>query len=248
MRFTMAALVVTVATLVGPSMTGAAPIHGPLYDHPDSLVQPSFSNSSPFNNGVGTSGWVDFVVLTAADFNDDFSGLGYVPTDAYVYAYQVFAFSVRPIIGLAMSVEVGSAHTIGSIKLVGGMDPTSAQFIDNGSTFLESFGFTGGEAQWFFAPGVEADQWSAGLVFSSPYLPVFRLVQALADYSDLPPGPYWANTHVPVPSGVPVPEPGSLMLVVVGGAVSGIRAWRLRRRTTEPHQPDPRWSRSAAAR
>ena len=57
-----------------------------LNGHVDAL--PGWTGTVAFDNG-NLQGNLDYAVFTAADFNANFLGDGYVPDDAVVYTYQI---------------------------------------------------------------------------------------------------------------------------------------------------------------
>ena len=195
----IAAVIVGAVILGNPSVSVA----GPFANHPDALSN-ELTGSAPFNDGVGHTGVVDYAVFTAGDFNANFSGFGYVPGDAFVYAYQMLATNgTYDITGFVVHLQ-GSANTIGTFKM-GDVAPSTTQFV-------------GAAAQWLFMTGLEDGQTSWALVFSSPELPIFGFGEILP-----PPIPYPNYVAVPIPYAAPVPEPGSLALLATGAATAYIR-------------------------
>ncbi len=148
----------------------------------------------PFNNGVGLSGSIDYAVFTAADFNANFAGLGYVPGDALVYTYQVSVVG-----NLAATSEIvgvsNPANTIGTFD-IGDVDASSASFTPN--------------ARWLFAPAIPTGMTSWGLAFSSLHLPIVGASLTIDG------GTQALVAGVPTPGPVPLPEPASLLLVASG--------------------------------
>jgi len=162
-----------------------------------------WTGTAPFDNGSGLSGTVDYAVFTAADFNANFGGLGYVPADALVYTYQLFVTgslsSTDELVGI-----VNPANSIGSFN-IGGVAPSSALFTPN--------------ARWSFAGGIPSGGSSYGLAFSSPNLPTFG--SSLTFGSGTPP----ASTSVPTPGALAIPEPASFCLSGAG-LILLCAAWR----------------------
>ena len=166
---------------------------GILNGHPDAYS--SVSGSVPFNNGLGLSGTIDYAVFTAADFNANFAGLGYVPGGPLVYTYQVEVSG-----NLGVSAEIvgisNPANTIGTFN-IGDVNASSASFTPN--------------ARWLFAPEIATGESSWGLAFSSPNLPIVGASLTIDG------GTPAFVAGVPTPGPIPyVPEPTSVVLFLVG--------------------------------
>lgn len=157
-----------------------------------------WTGTAPFNNGFGLSGTLDYAVFTAADFNANFGGLGYVLTDALVYTYQLFVTgtlnSSAELVGV-----INPANGIGSFN-IGAVAPSSANFTPN--------------ARWNFAGGIPTGSSSYGLAFSSPNIPIFGSSFTFDG------GTPAAGAVVPTPGAVPIPEPASLCLLASSLAVA----------------------------
>ena len=149
------------------------------------------SGSVPFNNGVGLSGTIDYAVFSAADFNANFAGLGYVPGDALVYTYQVLVTG-----SLGVSAEIvgisNPANTIGTFD-IGDQNASSASFTPN--------------ARWLFSPEIPTNLSSWGLAFSSPQLPIVGASLTIDG------GTQALVAGVPTPGPLGIPEPASLLLL-----------------------------------
>lgn len=169
---------------------------GILDTHPNAYA--GWTGTSPFNNGLGLSGTLDYTVFTAADFNANFGGLGYVPTDALVYTYQLFVTgtlnSSAELVGV-----INPANGIGSFN-IGGLAPSSASFTPN--------------ARWNFAGGIPTGSSSYGLAFSSPNIPIFG--SSLTFDGGTPA----AGGIVPTPGPIAIPEPASLCLLATSLAIA----------------------------
>jgi hypothetical protein len=162
-------------------------------------ISPLYTGSAPFNNGLGLSGSVDYAVFTANAFNANFGGLGYVPGDALVYAYQLNVAGTLNASAELVGI-INPANTIGSFN-IGGVAPSSASFTPN--------------ARWNFAGGIPTGSTSYGLAFSSPNLPIFGT--SLTFDGGTPAG----GTLVPTPGPIPaIPEPASIVLMAAGLGVT----------------------------
>jgi hypothetical protein len=149
------------------------------------------TGSVPFNNGVGLSGTIDYAVFTAAAFNANFGGQGYVPGDALVYTYQVEVTGNE-----GVSVELigisNPANTIGTFD-IGDINAISAFFDPN--------------ANWHFSPEIATGETSWGLAFSSPNLPIVGASLTIDG------GTQALVAGVPTPGPIAIPEPATFTLL-----------------------------------
>jgi hypothetical protein len=158
------------------------------------------TGSVPFNNGVGLSGNIDYAVFTAAAFNANFGGLGYVPGGPLVYTYQVEVTGTAGV--SAEIIGVGNpANTIGTFD-IGDQDASSASFTPN--------------ARWLFSPEIPTGMSSWGLAFSSSYLPIVGASLTIDG------GTQALVAGVPTPGPVIIPEPASLLLLAGSVVVYGM--------------------------
>jgi hypothetical protein len=178
---------------------------GILNGHVDALG--GWTGSVAFNSGSGLEGNLDYAVFTAADFNANFLGDGYVPGGPVVYTYQLENTGPDTISAQVVGVA-NPASTIGSFD-IGDVAPFSSTFI--GST-----------ASWFFIPGIDTAESSWGLAFSSPNLPI------AGDATIVNGGTVAEVSGIPTPGDVAIPEPASLALAV-GGAMMAVSLRRRRR-------------------
>lgn len=147
------------------------------------------TGSVPYNNGVGLSGNIDYAVFTAADFNTNFAGLGYVPGDALVYTYQVEVTGSLGVSGEVIGIS-NSANTIGTFN-IGNVNASSSSFTPN--------------ATWLFSPEIPTGQSSWGLAFSSPNLPI------VGGSLTIDGGTTALVAGVPTPG--PIPEPSTIFIL-----------------------------------
>ena len=191
---------------------------GPLATHPDGI--PAFTGSTPFDSGGGLSGYVDYAVFLPGDYPAGY--LGYTPPVGHLaYTYQVYvdpgSFTVS-----AFAVGIDGGNPVGTIGFFSGNDGNGLVAGDPpiASTFS---GFPIDTAEWDFA-GILASGQSAGLVYSSPNIPM--------DYfgSVIDTGESAFVIPLPSPSPVPVPEPATFALA--GLSVVALVACGARRRRT----------------
>ena len=188
---------ITLLTVLSATSTATA---GVLDGHPGAFFDGSttWSGSTPFANGAGVSGTIEWAVFDAGAFA--FGGLGYTPAPGHLtYAYQVFSTGSDAVTSFALSLA-GPANTIGSFSLTGGEPVTGAALVG------------GTKAEWTFA-GLDAGEASDGLAFSSTHEP-----QELFGFT-LGGGRFAIAMGLPSPSTTGVPEPTTLSLLVVGGCL-----------------------------
>lgn len=176
-------------------LTTATSQAGILNGHVDAYG--GWTGSVPFDNLNGLSGTVDYAVFTAADFNANFSGMGYIPGDLLVYTYQVNVDSGSLFVS-SYTVEIDNpANTIGTFGPLNGTD------VDASSS---SFDFAD-NAEWFFLPNEIPDGASSyGLAYSSPNIPMAGGAVIVDG------GTAAFAIGVPAPSAVVLPEPSSCVL------------------------------------
>ena len=162
-----------------------------------SAALPGWTGTVAFDNG-DLEGNLDYAVFTAADFNANFSGLGYTPGDAIVYTYQLENGNNATTDSISAQIVgiLNSANTIGTFD-IGDVDASSANFV-------------GLNAEWQFNPEIPAGQTSWGLAFSSPSEPMEGVALTIDGGSSV------LELGVPTPA----PEPSSLLLLVVGGMLA----------------------------
>lgn len=182
-------------------LTGTSSDAGILNGHVDAL--PGWSGTVAFDNGMGLKGDLDYAVFLAADFNANFAGLGYTPTNAVVYTYQIINAGAptdsisAEIVGIA-----NAAETIGTFD-IGDVNASSAAFVL-------------GDAQWLFNPEIGPGESSWGLAFSSPNAPMNGLATTVDGGGEV-------LLVVPTPSDIPIPEPSTLVLLSLGGSLLLLR-------------------------
>lgn len=184
-------------------LIGSTSFAGILNGHIDAL--PGFTGTAPFANG-DLSGTVDYAVFTAADFNTNFSGLGYAPGDAFVYTYQILnAANPNSDAVSALSIPLANpANTIGTFNIGG---------VDSSTEIL-----AGVTAQWLFlAPEIGAGQMSYGLAFSAPTGPITAFGTVVDG------GTAALALGLPTPI---IPEPTALVLIASGGMLLLVRRRR----------------------
>jgi hypothetical protein len=159
---------------------------------------------------------VDFAVYAPGKFNTTFGGADPSGGTEYVYAYQIFNVT-DPASEEITKISVGllplsGAHNIGVL--------TSPPVL-GGGIVPDLYRLSGGSARWNFDdPTIAYGDHTAVFFFTSPDAPEWLAasVQDGLAASGL------------LPSPMPVPEPTTLALLLLGGAF-GTRGWYRRRRT-----------------
>lgn len=175
----------------------------------------TWHGSTPYNNGSGLSGDIDWAVYGPNAFPAGFGGYG--PTaNEWVYTYQVRQIGLDPLSQFIVSLY-NPADNIGSFTGNNGFGPVAGITPDLSALSLSS-------ASWSFFSGIEASQTSEGLVFSSPNPPM--MVEGAAIDGGVP------TFFIPLPSpdGPLIPEPSTLVLASCGLAALGLQLLRRRRR------------------
>ncbi|WP_146584163.1 hypothetical protein [Posidoniimonas polymericola] len=159
---------------------------------------PGWTGTVPYDNGNNLSGSIDFAVFTAADFNANFGGMGYVPGDAYVYTYQTNNAGSDNFSQLTVGIT-NPANTIGTFN-IGDVDTSSSLFDGSGNAEFQ-----------FLSPAVATGQSSYGLAFSAPTLPI-QLGGIISDGG--------GAIQIALPSPGTVPEPAAACLLALAGGVA----------------------------
>ncbi len=187
----------TLLTILSATSAASA---GVLDGHPGAFFDggKTWSGSTPFTNGAGVAGTIEWAVFGPGEF--PFGGSGYTPAPGQLtYAYQVFSTGSDAVTSFALSLA-GPANTIGSFSLAGGEPVAGAALV--GTT----------KAEWTFA-GLDAGEASEGLAFSATHEP-----QELFGFT-LGGGRFAIAMGLPSPSTTGVPEPTTLSLLAVGGCL-----------------------------
>lgn len=194
---------------------------GPLATHPNAI--PGFSGVTAFDSDVtpnngSLQGTIEFAVFAPGNYPVGL--LGYTPTSGEaVYAYQVFVTD-QPSVVNEPPVSVFSVDLINDANNIGSFSGNSGNGIVSGTapTTANLNPFT--NAEWLF-PGIAAGGTSEGLAFSSPNIPMmfFGGVVDTGESAFVVP--------LPSPDSFPIPEPGTVSMVLIAAGMSLIR----RRRT-----------------
>jgi len=184
-----------------------------------------YQGRSYFNN-AGVAGYVDFAVYdTSGPHGNEWVGAGFAAPGAgqYIYAYQIFndtgsadAIEFFTILGID---DPPTPHHLSDLATMGSQNPwENFPLITEGVAPTDTnFNLSETRATWEFAGGILiADKYSWFLIFSSSY--------------DWVKGKYLMETA----GGLPIssnPEPGSITLLGIGGAMTLIRIRKKSRST-----------------
>ncbi len=180
-------------TLGASAEAGVLDGHASAFNDGNGPSAGAWTASTPFDNGVGVSGTVEWSVFGPGDF----PYAGYSPTAGELtYAFQVFSTGSAAIHSLTLNDPNGAAGNIGSFADLAGEAPTSSTLTT--------------QAIWNFA-GLDAGENSIGLAFSSIKTPdsLFGVV--------VNGGSFAVAIPLPVPGSNDIPEPASLALLGAGG-------------------------------
>ena len=211
-----AASFLTVLSLV--LLIAAAPVSAGILDTTGTPFDGTWSGSTSFSNSNGLDGHVDWIVLDQGDFSAAYPDASYSPpTDHLTYVYQVFNTGDHVISSFSLPVfnpadNIGNFEDAG-VGVSGGIP--SGESLTSGPT---------GTALWDFSGALIVGGNSTGLVFSSPNTPM-EIFSTIVD------GGTQANAlPVPTPSDEPIPEPSTVVLMMLGMMVSLVPGARRRRR------------------
>jgi hypothetical protein len=147
-----------------------------------------------FDNGVGLVTKMDYAVYAPGTFG------GSVPTNEYVYAYQVFQISTSNLTMASVGILEGSgaanAQTNLAYGVSGGVMPAAGFPQFTGNSFIA-----------WFNPQLSAGQYSVVLLFTSPNAPT------RTDASVMNSGKSSQKPDAPTP----LPEPATLVLLGLSG-------------------------------
>jgi hypothetical protein len=145
---------------------------------------------------------------------NQFPFAGYTPTTGeYTYVYQVYNTAISAISNYSVALD----HAADNISYFSDSGNGVTGVLPNGATINPP---PNGSASWDFG-GIAKGDHSCGLVFSSPYAPLYKIGIIINH------GEYRIGDNIPSPSNT-VPEPATLWLV--GGALALLVGWWLRRR------------------
>jgi hypothetical protein len=170
----------------------------------------TWSGSSPFSSST-LSGVIEWAVFRAEDFPAVFTG--YTPTaDQLTYTYQMIVTGTAAVSSVDVFIELGQpANNIGSF--------TGGGLTGKPATLAELNGIPIETAFWEFDDKIATGQTSVGLAFSSPNIPLSYAGKVIDS------GIFADAFDLPSPSGIPIPEPTSTALSLVGLFCLGISAF-----------------------
>ena len=194
------ALIVALAVgvLTATASAGALSGHALAFNNGSGPSAGAWTGSTPFDNGTGVAGFVDWAAFTAADFNTAFGGTGYTPnTGELVYAYQLFNTGTDTLSSFSVALQ-NPASNVGSFSGLAGDAVTGTVFIPLS------------KAEWQFS-GIATSGNSEGMAFSSPMIPkdLFGIVVNGGTFSIVVP--------LPTPDETEIPEPATMSLLALGG-------------------------------
>lgn len=193
---------ITIATTLFVSLVATQAGHAGVLSG-NAAALPGWTGSVPYDNGNNLSGSVDFAVFTAAAFNANFGGMGYVPGDDYVYTYQTNNTGSDNFSQLTVGIT-NPANTIGTFS-IGDIDTSSALFDGSGNAEYQ-----------FLSPAIGTGQTSYGLAFSAPTLPI-ELGGIISD------GGGAIQIALPSPGTIPEPTSASILALAGGVALGSVR-------------------------
>ena len=158
------------------------------------------SGITPFDNGLGLAGDVEWAVFAPGDFTIDTGGTWAPGSGEMAYVYQVYSSGTDAVSKYEVPL-MNPAGNIGAFEAVGitGIIPSGMSLIAPGS------------AMWqFLSDGIDQEENSRALVYSSPTIPI-DLYSIVVNG-----GTYTLAIPVPSPGSEPIPEPSVLVLLLVG--------------------------------
>jgi hypothetical protein len=199
------AVIVVVAFATGPVSAGTY-FNGTAYN--------GWEGSTDFDNGVGLSGHVNWIVYGVGGFPSEYTG--YTPTPGELtYVYQVVSSGEADI----------SSYTV---LLLNGYGDHPGAFGDGVVSPIGQYSIADGQAYWPFSiNGISQGSNSQLLAFSAPTVPENTTSWVINN------GDFAGSEPVPGPSATPIPEPATFTLALVGAGLLGGMAtagrWRRRR-------------------
>jgi hypothetical protein len=197
----LAVIICCVVLLFGATaQAGILAVHPSAYNDGNGPAGGAWRGTAPFANG-DLAGTVDWAVFTANDFNLNFGGGGYVPTDPLVYTHQIFTTDVTPPVvgasGMSIALPGNPAGNAGGFS-AGGVAgvPVFLAFADPSI------------ADWTLTGETNAVTPSEGLAYSSTHVPQLTGVPVVVD------GGLSAATilMVGIPGPNAIPEPATLIM------------------------------------
>jgi len=224
-RMKVAFSVAMVASIFAVSVPASA---GILDGNPNAFVSgsaPFDASGAPFLN-PNLNGTIDYAVFNSGDFAAAFPASGYTPGGPLVYAYQIdnvdSAFDDDVVTELRVGLQ-GPASDISAFD-------NAASDIETSNEFFLGPADAGGFADWeFFAPspGIDDGDLSQILVFSSTNLPEIPPTGVSIVFNG---GTFSLAVPVTTPGQTAIPEPSSIVLISLLGALGFCAFRRYRQR------------------
>ena len=170
------------------------------------------SGNTPFSGGAGLNGQVEWAVFAPGAFPFDTGGAWTPAVGEMSYVYQLYSTGTDEISKYQVPLFNPSGNE-GAFEATGitGILPDSVTLGVPGSV------------EWFFIPKLGQNENSSALAFSSPTIPIDTYSIVVNG------GSYTLAIPIPTPGTEPIPEPGTLVLLLGGFAFAALTRMTRRR-------------------